>query len=73
MTSNEASRFIDRAEVEGLIKQAHSNRAQYIRNNIRYVIWTAGSVGAVCALALAGLVLSGTPKTPVAHHISYLK
>jgi hypothetical protein len=73
MTSNEASRLIDWANVERRIKQAQFNRAQFIRNNVnvRYVIWTAGSIGAVFAIAVAGLSSSGIPRaTPVAHHVS---
>ncbi len=70
MTNKETSRLVDRADVERLIKQAHSNRAQYVRNHIRDVMWTAGSIGAICALALAGLSLSGTPRAPTANHVS---
>ncbi len=68
----EAGGLIDRADVEHLIEHARFNRVQYMRNNIRRVIWTAGSIAAACALALAGLSLSSTPKAPAAHHVSYL-
>ncbi len=70
MTNNETSRLVDRADVERLIKQAHSNRVKYMRNHVRDVMWTAGSIGALCALALTGLFLSSTPRATTANHVS---
>ena len=35
MTGNEAGGLIDRADAERLIKRAHSNRAQFIRNVLK--------------------------------------
>jgi hypothetical protein len=50
--------FIDHADVERRIKQAHADRAQLmstlLRKNIRPAMWTVGTVGAVC-LALLSL------------------
>ena len=69
MASNEAGGLIDWANVEDRIKQAQFNRAQFLRNNVKYVGWAAGSIGAVFAVALTGLSLSGTPRaTLTAHH-----
>jgi len=72
MASNEAGGLIDWANVEDRIKQAQFNRAQFLRNNVKYVGWAAGSIGAVFAVALTGLSLSGTPRaTLTAHHVSH--
>ncbi len=58
MTSNEASRLIDRADVERLIKQAQYNRTRFMRDNIKHVIWAMGSIGTLCALGLVVLSVS---------------
>ncbi len=43
--------FIDHADVERRIKQAHAERAQFmstfLRKNIRPLMWTVGTMGAL--------------------------
>jgi hypothetical protein len=70
MTGSEAGGPFDRVDVERVTKQAHFDRVQFIRNNIRYMMWTVASIGAACAVAIAGLSLSRTPRAPAPHHVS---
>ncbi len=60
MINDKPDMLIDRAEVERLTWQAKSNRAQFMRDNIKHVMWATGSIGSLCAVALAVLSLSGT-------------
>ncbi len=53
MTSDNPDLLIDRGEVERLIKQARYDRAGFLRDNIKHVIWAMGSIGTLCALGLA--------------------
>ena len=55
MTSNESGGLFDRVDVERIIKQAHFDRVQFIRNNIRYgekTLMRAQHVIAVVAVML---------------------
>jgi hypothetical protein len=58
MTSDKPDMLIDRAEAERLIKQAQYDRAEFMRGNIKHVIWAMGSIGTLYALGLAVLSVS---------------
>jgi hypothetical protein len=60
MTYNQPDRLVDRTNVERLIRQAQSNRVQFIRENFKPALWSAGSVGLLLILAVTLLSLSGT-------------
>ncbi len=60
MTNDKSDILINREDIERLTWQAKSNRAQFMRDNIKHVMWATGSIGSLCAVALAVLSLSGT-------------
>jgi hypothetical protein len=45
------------ADMERLVKQAHAERAQvmrtFMRNNSKRLMWTAGTMGALCLAVLS--------------------